>query len=87
MAPDTARQLSRTAGAIGILLGPLALLLAALLIRVDSLTALRLGRAGAVDLNLDVETLVRWAAVAGLLFAAAVIGWTPIKRSRHANHR
>jgi hypothetical protein len=87
VAPKTARQLSRLAGAAGVLLVPMVLLLAELLIRVDSLTALRLGRASAVDLNLDVETVVRWATVAGLLAVAAVVGWAPVWRHRRAGSR
>jgi hypothetical protein len=66
-------QLNRLAAAAGVLLVPLAMLLVALLVRVDTLSAFRSGRPSALELSLDVQTAARWAIVAGLSVTAAVV--------------
>jgi hypothetical protein len=74
------RHLLHIAAAAGILLVPLAMLIVALVIRTDTLTAFRHGLPAAVDLNLDAETAVRWTVVLALLAVAGLVGWMPVRR-------
>jgi hypothetical protein len=63
----------RLTGAAAILVIPLAAMLVALLIRVDTFGGFRTVRPAALDFNLDVQAAVRWVVAAGLLLATAVI--------------
>ena len=66
-------RVERLAGAAGIIAVPLLALLAFLVVRLATLSGLRGGREGGLDLTMDVQSLVRWVIVAGLVLAAVVV--------------
>ncbi len=74
------QQLSRVAGEAGVLLIPLALLLAGLLIRLETVGGGRVFHPAAADLNMDVDVILRLLLAGSLAGIAALAVRSAVRR-------